>query len=627
MGDFNIKAIESERDRVAFYQSMLRDLEAFEYMLDNKMIEGRSDMIGAEQEICIVHPGGAPAPTALKILSNIDDERFTNELALYNLEVNLSPQKLTGDCFSKTAAELRQCMQLGKEKAGMEKSRLLLTGILPTLRFRHLLFDYMTPEERYKVLSRELLALRGSHFEIYLEGVDDFHATLDSVLFEACNTSFQLHLQIDPDEFAMMHNWAQMISGPVLSVCTNSPILFGKELWAENRIALFKQSLDTRGSKNHSRIMLPRVYFGSDWIKKSAIELWNKDVVRFPVLLRGYGEEDPMESILNGEIPKLKSIRLHNGTTYTWNRLCYGVANNSPHIRIECRYLPAGPTQIDEIANFAFWIGLMKGLPEDKREFWKDTNFRIAKSNFLNAARTGIQSVFHWFGENYSAKSLLLDQLIPMAHEGLKGLNIDQKDIDKYLSVIEGRTRSERTGSQWQKRNFRILCHKYRPSVANRILVQQMIAYQDSDTPVHEWEDILKGPTYALPQPLEAKFELVEDIMHRDVISVQENVNVEVIERIMHWKNIHHIPIENNAGDLTGLITAKWLEKHQFSHDDLARDVMIKGVPSVQPGDTIQQAKDLMTNHQISCLPVVEADHVVGILTETDFAFERENYT
>ena len=618
MGDFNVKGIRSEADRTRFYHSIQQDLKAFDFMLKNGLIEAKSDTIGAEQEICIVSKYGQPKPAALEILGKITDERFTNELALYNLEVNLSPQPLEGKSFSKVAEELRYCIALGKEKAARENAELFLTGILPSLNFRHLMFDFMTPEERYKILSEELLKLRGDKFEIFLQGVDDFHTELDSVLFEACNTSFQLHLQIDPAEFALMHNWSQMISGPVLSICTNSPLLFGKELWAENRIALFKQSLDTRNRRNHSRVKLPRVYFGNGWCQGSAVELWKKDAIRFPTLLQGFGDPDPFESLEAGIMPKLKSIRLHNGTTYTWNRLCYGIANNSAHIRIECRYLPSGPSMRDEIANFAFWIGLMKGLPDAMRNFTEEVDFRTAKENFMRAARNGIHSVFNWFGKNYSAKQLVLEVLLPMARRGLEKMGVDAGDIDHNLEIIEARTRKEQTGSEWQIRNFRQLTTKYKPALANRLLVQQSIFYQEQNRPVHEWENLDSKSVHQLPKHLEVKTHLVEDIMHREIFTVRENVSVDFVKAILEWKGFHHLPVEDGNGDLVGLIKRSMLVDVESPSELLARDVMMKNIVKIGPGQTIIDAKALMDSKDISYLSIVENGKLVGILTQSD---------
>ena len=624
MGDFNVKAIPNNEQRARFYRAILRDLDAFQFMLDEKIIEERSDMIGAEQEMWIVDPLGRPAPEAMNILDRIDDHRFTNELALYNLEVNLSPQRLTGDCFSKVREELEYCISLGRKKAALSNSELFLSGMLPTINFRHLMFEYMTPEERYKLLSEELLKLRGRAFEVNLEGVDDFQATLDSVLFEACNTSFQLHLQVAPDDFVRMHNWAQMISGPVLSACANSPLLFGKELWSENRIALFKQSVDTRGEKNHSREIVPRVYFGKDWLSDSASQLWRENVARFPLLLQGYGDDDPQDCLDKGIMPRLKSIGLHNGTTYTWNRLCYGIANNIPHIRIECRYIPAGPTPADEIANFAFWIGLMKGMPESYSEFWKDMDFKVAKSNFLKAARTGVQTVLYWFGKNYQAKELIAQVLIPMAQKGLRQMAVREADIDQYLGIILNRVSSERTGAQWQKSNFRMLQKQYKASVSSRLIVQHSLAMQKAGVPIHEWPDILKEPSFTLPENLLPDFDMVEDIMNKDVISLRDNVSLCIAHKIMEWKGFHHIPVEDSSGKLVGMMTAKKILECENIYEQLVKDVMSINVICAYPGMPIEEAQNLMIKHKIGSLPVVENEILVGILTKRDFPNYRD---
>lgn len=618
MGDFNIKPIETDQQRATFYKAILKDLKAFEYMLENGLIEDKSDMVGAEQEICIVDQIGNPAPRALDILRDVNSPLFTNELALYNLEVNLNPQKLGGKCFSQIAAELKEALDHGQAVAAKHGTELLLTGNLPTLKFRHLMFDYMTPEDRYKVISKELLELRGRDFEIFLQGVDDFHTTLDSVLFEACNTSFQLHLQIAPKDFVRMHNWSQMISGPVLAACTNSPLLFGKELWSENRISLFKQSLDTRSKYNHSRIKLPRVYFGNNWLYGSPIDLWKQDVIRFPVLVRGLGDDDPMESLKNGIIPKLKSIRLHNGTTYTWNRLCYGVANNSPHIRIECRYLPSGPSMKDEIANFAFWIGLMKGMPEDKHNFWEYTDFRLAKNNFMKAAREGIHSVQHWFGKNVCAKKLILETLLPMAREGLSRVNIAPEDINFYLKIIEDRVSSEQTGSEWVINNYRELQKKYKPSVALRLLVKKAIRKQNADMPVHEWSSIQKE----MQQPfhLDDDRDLVEDIMNQEVITIRDNVSLEAVRNMMTWQGFNHLPVEDTEGNIVGLLSSSFFREKNLPGDLMAKDAMAKKVIIIGPDATISQAKNTMMHHKIGCLPVVEKGKIVGIITAHDLA-------
>ena len=618
MGDFAVKPIRSNKERSAFYKYLFRDLEAFEIILNEGLLDQSSNMVGLEQELCIIDRFGQPATTALEILDSVDDPNFTNELALFNLEINLEPKILQGNCFSEYESRLIHLLKKAEAAANKYDSNVFLTGILPTIGFRNLFEKFMTPEERYKHISKELLKLRGDSFEIYLQGIDDFTATLDSVLFEACNTSFQLHLQINPDEFKTYHNWSQMISGPVLSICTNSPLLFGKDLWSENRIALFKQSLDTRGNKNHTRVIMPRVYFGNSWLQESPLEIWKKEVVRFPALLMRDMQYDPVEQIKKGIMPGLNGIRVHNGTTYTWNRLCYGVHDNNAHIRIECRYLPAGPSPLDEIANFVFWIGLMKGLPQEKREFWKDIDFRIAKQNFMSGARNGIASVFNWFGKLIPAKELILEELLPMAEKGLRIHGISDADIEKYLSIIEKRTLAMQTGAIWQSRNFTKLLKDFQPSAAAKILVCETSKLQQNNIPVHTWRDMELDYINKAYSHITGK-DLVEDMMNRDVISIKENSTVEAAAKVMEWMEFNHLPVESADGKLVGIISSDLIKEHQDKFVDPVRTIMISDVISISPDKTREEAAQKMESHGINCLPVIENDLVVGIITKKDF--------
>jgi CBS domain-containing protein len=492
----------------------------------------------------------------------------------------------------------------------------LLAGILPTLKYRHLQFEYMTPVERYKTLSQTLSKLRGSHFQIHLQGVDEIIMSLGSVLFEACNTSFQLHLQINPEAFVNKYNWAQMITGPVLSACVNSPILFGNELWAETRIALFKQSVDTRSSEKLLRHTSPRVYFGNGWLQHSPAELWKNDIMNFPLLVTSDDFEDSKAVFENGQIPNLRAIRLHNGTTYTWNRMCYGDDKPNPHLRIECRYLPSGPTIIDEIANFAFWVGLMNAEPPEGGEFWKNIDFKSAKNNFIKAARMGLDTIFQWFGKNISAKELILETLLPLAKTGLRKQKVAENDIERYLSVFEKRVKNEITGASWTVENFRNLSKKYGQVIAEKEITRQMLAYQKDNTPLYEWENI---PTDFYPKTNHEP--TIEQIMTHDILCIHENDSLELVEKILIWKNIHHLPIEDYQGNLVGMITDKIMQKVKAENNETycyARDIMMTDLITVEANATVQTAIQLMRNHDLTYLPVVFNHKLIGIITEND---------
>ena len=617
MGDFRVRKINDAEDRKMMYQHALNDIEVFETLLREQHFESGPPKIGAEQELCVVGPQYDPATSALDLLEVIDDEHYTNELALFNLEINLDPLPLAGNCFTGMETSLLDLMKKGEKEAARIDNQLLMTGILPTLKYRHLQFDYMTPIRRYQTLSKTLSDLRGTEFEIYLQGVDELIMSLGSVLFEACNTSFQLHLQIDPAQFVDRHNWSQMIAGPVLSGCVNSPMLFGNELWAETRIALFKQSLDTRSSQKFLRKKLPRVYFGNDWLRKSPAELWKNDLMRFPLLVTSDDFQDAKAVLANGGVPDLRAIRLHNGTTYTWNRLCYGPTKNKPHLRIECRYLPGGPSAIDEIANFAFWIGLMSCEPPEGVQFWKKQDFKVAKNNFIKAARTGLSTVFQWFGKNISAKELLLEELLPMAHQGLTESGVDSEDINRYLSVFQKRIEKEITGADWTVRNFRQLSDKHGKAIAQKELVRQSLDYQKENLPLYQWKDI-KAKAYSSPEQLPD----VEQLMSTDIFTVRENDSIELAKSILQWNNIHHLPVEGTNGDLVGLITdgiIERLEKQEGGNQhSFAKDIMLTDLITIQAHEPLNKVQVALEANQLSGLPVVYKQKLVGIITRRD---------
>lgn len=622
MGDFRVRQIKDAADKAKMYHHVLKDIRTFDRMIKEGYLETGAPKIGAEQELCLVDKNGYPSNNALQVLDKIEDEHYTNELALFNLEINLDPLSLNGNCFSKMETDLLDLLEKGRQIIKGDEQNIILTGILPTLKYRHLRFEYMTPIQRYQTLSKALSEIRGDDFQIYLQGVDDCIQSLESVLFEACNTSFQLHLQIHPDTFVSQYNWSQMIAGPVLSACVNSPLVFGKELWAESRIAVFKQSLDTRSAKNHLRKKLPRVYFGDNWLYDSPLNLWKETVMRFPLLLTSDDFQNSETMLNNGQKPNLRAIQLHNGTTYTWNRLCYGKGGNKPHIRIECRYLPAGPSPIDEIANFAFWIGLMCSQPENWEQEWPTMDFRVVKNNFMKAARYGLGTVFNWFGKSYSAQSLILDKLLPMAAQGLKKFNVSEKDITTYLSVIENRVKSEKTGSAWVINNYRSLQKRMSKATALKVMTQETIDFQKENYPVHQWDDLLESekhyPVYTEPHQLLK----VEELMSTDLQTIQVEDSVELAMNIIKWKKIHHLPVENIKGKLVGMVTDGLMQRHFQSNgnpDLLIKDIMIREVKSVQSKDSITKAKYILDTNQLSGIPVIYQEKLVGILTQNDF--------
>ncbi|HSG50023.1 MAG TPA: glutamate-cysteine ligase family protein, partial [Longimicrobiales bacterium] len=438
-----------------FTKSILRDLQALELMLSRGMIESGVRRIGAEQEMFLVNQGWRPAPVGVEVLERLG-EPFTSELARFNLEVNLQPLLLQGDVFSTLERRLNGHLARAQEAAAHEGARVVLAGILPTLSKSDLGMENITPKPRYYALNEAVgRMLKGNPYRLRIEGTDELHVEHDSVMLEACNTSCQVHLQVSADEFAAMHNVAQAVTGPVLAAAVNSPLLFGRRLWSETRIALFQQSLDTRSPSLEMREMSARVRFGDSWVRDSVLELFQEDIARFRVLLAAEVEEDPIAVLESGGVPRLQALQLFNGTVYRWNRPCYGISEGKPHLRIECRALPSGPSVLDEVANAAFWLGAVMGVHREYGDVTRILDFDDTKANFAAASKLGLKAAMYWKGgESVAAPRLVLDTLIPLAREGLQSCGVDPGDVDRYMTVIHDRVRSLSTGSRWTLRSL-----------------------------------------------------------------------------------------------------------------------------------------------------------------------------
>ncbi|WP_297795295.1 CBS domain-containing protein [uncultured Eudoraea sp.] len=615
MGELNVKKLTKNEDKVGYIDQLLTDIEALEYMLKNKMFKKTPIRIGAEQEFCLVNEKWEPTNKADKILEDINDPHFTSELTLYNLEINLDPIVLNDRCFFELHNQLREL--LGKAVSSADKfgTKVILTGILPTVDTNFLDTSYMTPLKRYHVLNEAIKDIRKEDIELHIKGVDEVNLHHKTILYEGCNTSFQAHLQIDPDDFADTYNWAQAISGPILSVCANSPLLLGQELWEETRIALFTQSVDTRASTFILNEKESRVGFGNDWIQGSVVDFYQDAVIRFRSLLTTDFETDSMTLLKDGKVPKLRALALHNGTIYKWNRVCYGITDNVPHLRIENRYMPSGPTTTDEIANMMLWVGVMMGKPKEFDEIHTKMNFKDIKGNFFNAARYGMAAQFYWDGQLISSHELLLDHLLPMAFRGLYRMGVSPRDAERYLSVIENRIHSN-NGSRWMIKAFRKLQENYKIPDALKILVATMHQRQEKHYSVDIWQ-LPRGDEYKIPD----EDLTVKDRMNRKTITAQENDSAELVLKMMLWKNIHHAPILDNNLDLSGLLT--WTDVENYLKDpgklkESIASIMTKDLITTSRDTPLKEAAAIMKKNKINCLPVVEGKKLIGIITSND---------
>lgn len=614
MGDLAVKP--ATENRAAYLQSLIRDVQALERMIKEDRFEKGHQRIGAEQELCMVDAARQPSSLAFSLLPDLPKD-FTFEIGQFNLEANLSPYELNHSALKKTEDQLQALLKKLKEVGAPQGIQPIITGILPTIRRHHLDLKYMTPLERFDVLNRGLTELRGGAFEINIHGADELTTSLPSVMYEAANTSWQLHLQLDPRSFSEMYNWAQYIAAPVLAATANSPLLFGRELWHETRIAVFQQSIDTRRSANQIRDRHNRVNFGRGWLEESPVQLFKDNITRFPLILTGDIQEDALQMLDEGRTPNLRALRLHNGTIYSWNRPCYGVGDDEQaHLRLENRYIPAGPTIKDQMANFAFWIGLMKGLPPRYLNLHDTVSFQHAKSNFYRAARSSLHASLGWNGKHRPVRRIILEELLPLAAEGLQKCGFTSEQSASYLSIIERRVTGHSNGACWTIRNFRNLRERYGAGVAVREVTDAMIQGQEADIPVHEWPDIDAAQIYVFKKETTT----IGRVMKTDLYTLNEQEPIGLAKAIMEWKQVRHLPIEDDHGNLKGLVTRTNLEAAAEVDDhEAVSTIMTSELITATQQTTLEEAANLMKQQKIGCMPVMREEQLIGLLTDSDF--------
>ena len=622
MAEHNVEQQVDEKKAQAFMKALLEDLRALAFMLEDCRVESGVRRIGAEQEMFLIDRDLRPAPVSIEVLKEANDPRLTTEIARFNLEANLTPALLIGTCFSQMEKELEELVALARVSAGTNGADVLLAGILPTLQKSDLTLENLTPVARYHELDRGVFRLRGGPLSIHIKGLDELHLTHDNIMMESCNTSFQVHFQTSPGEFVNHYNVAQAITAPVLAVAVNSPLLFGHRLWQETRVALFQHSTDERSRPQLARSQPTRVNFGDQWVRNSVIELFHDQISRFRPIMITQPDENPFHVLARGETPKLSALRMHNGTVWRWNRACYGVSDGVPHLRIENRALPSGPTTGDEIANAAFFTGLMLALPKEYGDIAKRMAFDDVKTNFFRAARHGLDAQFQWLDrKSHSAPTLILEQLLPLARAGLSSSQVDSEDIDKYLSIIEDRAKCRQTGSRWIMNSLAAMPDTMPKDVRNRRLAAAMLNCQKEGTPVHRWPIIEESDS----DDWEQGYRTVGQFMSTDLFTVQPDDLIDLAASVMDWRHIRHVPVEDKKGHLVGLVTHRSLLRlmsngtRKTANPITVREIMVANPVTVSPSASSLEAIEIMRTDRVGCLPVVEGDHLVGIVTSYDF--------
>ena len=408
----------SREDRQRYRRKVRTSLDVFARMLSEARFHPEQRSFGLEIELNLTDDNGDPALVNAIALEAIADPAFQTELGQFNVEINIPPRLLEGQVFSELERDARASLNNAEERARTVGAHMMLIGILPTIGTRHLNADAFSSNPRYQLLNEQIFAARGEDLEISIDGVERLAIHADTIAPEAACTSVQLHQQVEPDAFARHWNAAQAIAGIQVAVAANSPFFYGKELWRETRIALFEQATDTRPEELKIQGVRPRVWFGERWIT-SIFDLFEENVRYFPALLPVCEPEDPLETLERGDVPRLAELRLHNGTIYRWNRPIYDVVGDQPHLRVENRVLPAGPTVIDIMANAAFYYGLLRAIAAEERPVWSQMSFSAAEENFHAGARGGIDARVYWPGlGEVPAAELVVRRLLPMAQRG-----------------------------------------------------------------------------------------------------------------------------------------------------------------------------------------------------------------
>jgi len=471
MGEEIITSRFRKQDFREYHDRLQQELDLLRRWFDEQAFDAGANTGGFEVEAWLIDRTGRPAPLNRPFLELLNSSMVVPELAAFNIELNTSVQNLTGRVLSRMQEELEHTLDQCRHTAEKLDADVLMIGILPTVREKELALNNMSMLTRYRALNEQILRLRkGEALQLDISGRELLQTEHHDVMLEAAATSFQIHIKIPQTQSVRYFNAAVLLSAPMVAMAANSPYLFGLDLWDETRIPLFEQAVSVALPNVR---LADRVTFGRGYIQQSLFECFEENLQRYEILL---------PEVMSGPPENLNHLRLHNGTIWRWNRPLIGFNNGLPHLRIEHRVVPAGPTAIDTIANAAFFYGLVHMLANAEDAPESLLGFDLARTNFYAAARNGLNSMVTWLeGRSMPMHELLIEVLLPMARQGLKQQEFDSDDIDTYLDVIRGRLRSRCNGTAWQRAWVERHGHDM---VA---LTRAYASNQKSGSPVHEW--------------------------------------------------------------------------------------------------------------------------------------------
>ncbi|WP_404321407.1 glutamate--cysteine ligase [Arthrobacter luteolus] len=476
----------TREERTRYRARLLENLDRFAGFLGTAEFADTGS-IGVELELNLTNDDFSPALRNSSVLDEIADPAFQTEMGAFNIEMNHPALSIGGRGLLDLEESLRRQLNRADELAAKAEANILMVGILPTLTNSVLDGDaWISAGARYAALNTSVLQARGEDVYLSLNGLESLTQYAKNIAPEAACTSLQLHLEVSPAEFAPAWNAAQLIAGPQVALAANSPIFLEHVLWQETRIELFKQAIDTRPPEMRNQGVRPRVWFGERWIT-SIFDLFEENVRYFPALLPELSAASSGST--EAGAPLLPELRLHNGTVYRWNRPIYDPGTDTPNLRLENRVLPAGPTVLDVTANAAFFYGLVQKLRTADRPLWTRTAFKTAADNFLACSRLGLDASVYWPGiGDIPVAELVVRHLVPMAAEGLRELGVEDALIERYLTVIRERARTEQNGSAWQISVLgKLEAEGYDRASALAEMTRRYWHHMHSNEPVHLW--------------------------------------------------------------------------------------------------------------------------------------------
>ncbi len=476
---------------------LINDLKILTQHLENKDFGVGEATMGSELELFLVDKNSlSPSMINTTICEHYKNknigQQIQTEISRFCLEYNGPVIATNKQPLTTLINEMELILHDIRAVAKKDYNSLIIPiGIIPTLTLGDLANDALTPYWRYYAIDKTMSLLRNKQqYKIHIHGENPLQINWPNTVIEGVNSSYQVHLRVNPSEYNNMFNAAQLAAAFVLSVSGNSPLLLGHKLWEETRIAVFEQIVNNLSIHPGQWQEQQRVAFGRGWIKDGVFGLLKETCELFyPVLPTNCRSSTHNTTSKRG--PELTSLIKHNSSVWPWNRAIYDPSYGG-HFRIEMRYLPAGPTVADMAMNAGFMLGLTKYFSNNIHNIICDLPFKYAQYNFYQAAQYGLKATCVWAEKNKITEQPiinLLDQMLDSAAFGLYQLGVSDKEINNMQVCIRNRYKNRQTGAVWQRIIFDNLINNYKLNTQEALynMFKLYIKNQGSDKPIGEW--------------------------------------------------------------------------------------------------------------------------------------------